>query len=102
MNQPISEQMYRWVSELFPYNRSLTGTGVRKTLEYIKDLLPKLEIFEVPSGTNAFDWTVPKEWTINDAWIADLSGNKLIDFKNNNLHVMGYATPIDRILLGMN
>lgn len=98
MNQPISEQMYRWVSELFPYNRSLTGTGVRKTLEYIKDLLPKLEIFEVPSGTNAFDWTVPKEWTINDAWIADLSGNKLIDFKNNNLHVMGYATPIDRIV----
>ena len=90
--------MYRWVSELFPYNRSLTGTGVRKTLEYIKDLLPKLEIFEVPSGTNAFDWTVPKEWTINDAWIADLSGNKLIDFKNNNLHVMGYATPIDRIV----
>ena len=98
MNQPISEQMYRWVSELFPYNRSLTGTGVRKTLEYIKDLLPKLEIFEVPSGTNAFDWTVPKEWTINDAWIADLSGNKLIDFKNNNLHVMGYATPVDRIV----
>jgi len=90
--------MYRWVSELFPYNRSLTGTGVRKTLEYIKDLLPKLEIFEVPSGTNAFDWTVPKEWTINDAWIADLSGNKLIDFKNNNLHVMGYATPVDRIV----
>jgi len=98
VNQPISEQMYRWVSELFPYNRSLTGTGVRKTLEYIKDLLPKLEIFEVPSGTNAFDWTVPKEWTINDAWIADLSGNKLIDFKNNNLHVMGYATPVDRIV----
>jgi aminopeptidase-like protein len=98
VNQPISEQMYRWVSELFPYNRSLTGTGVRKTLEYIKDLLPKLEIFEVPSGTNAFDWTVPKEWTINDAWIADLSGNKLIDFKNNNLHVMGYATPIDKIV----
>jgi aminopeptidase-like protein len=90
--------MYRWVSELFPYNRSLTGNGVRKTLEYIKDLLPKLEIFEVPTGTNAFDWTVPKEWTINDAWIADLSGNKLIDFKNNNLHVMGYATPIDRIV----
>lgn len=86
------------MSELFPYNRSLTGTGVRKTLEYIKDLLPELEIFEVPSGTNAFDWTVPKEWTINDAWIADLSGNKLIDFKNNNLHVMGYATPIDRIV----
>jgi aminopeptidase-like protein len=67
-------------------------------LEYIKDLLPKLEIFEVPSGTKAFDWTVPKEWTINDAWIADLSGNKLIDFKNNNLHVMGYSTPIDRIV----
>lgn len=98
MNQLISEQMYRWVDELFPYNRSLTGNGVRKTLEYVKNHLPKLEIFEVPSGTDAFDWTVPKEWTINDAFIADLSGNKLIDFKNSNLHVMGYSIPVDRVV----
>lgn len=98
MSELIGEQMYHWVSELFPHNRSLTGSGVRKTLQYIKGHLPNLEIFEVPSGTRAFDWTVPKEWAINDAWVADLSGNKLIDFKNNNLHVLGYSTPVDKIV----
>ena len=96
MEELIGEQMYRWVSELFPYNRSLTGDGVRKTLGFIQGHLPNLEIFEVPTGTKAFDWTVPKEWAINEAWIADLSGNKLIDFKNSNLHVLGYSTPIDK------
>ncbi len=98
MNDCVGEEMYKMVYELFPYNRSLTGDGVRKTLRFIQEHLPMLEIFEVPSGTKAFDWTVPKEWAINDAWVADLSGKKLIDFKNNNLHVLGYSTPVDKIV----
>lgn len=98
MQDLIGEEMYQMVSALFPYNRSLTGEGVRKTLEFIKGHLPKLEISEVPTGTKAFDWTVPKEWAINEAWIADLNGKKLIDFKNNNLHVLGYSTPVDKIV----
>ena len=64
----------------------------------VADLEADLKVIEVPTGTKAFDWTVPKEWSINDAWIADLNGNKLIDFKNNNLHVMGYSTPINTTL----
>ena len=90
--------MYQWASELFPLNRSLTGKGVRQTLDFVKNHLPNLEIHEVPSGTQAFDWTVPREWSMNAGWIADLKGNKLIDFENNNLHVMGYSAPVDRVV----
>ena len=90
--------MYQWAAKLFPLNRSLTGNGVRLTLEFIKNELPKLQIYEVPSGTKAFDWTVPKEWSISAGWIADLNGRKLVDFESNNLHVMGYSTPIDKVV----
>ena len=90
--------MYQWAAKLFPLNRSLTGNGVRLTLEFIKNELPKLQIYEVPSGTQAFDWTVPKEWSISAGWIADLNGRKLVDFESNNLHVMGYSTPIDKVV----
>lgn len=98
MEKLIGEQMFNWACELFPYNRSLTGNGVRKTLQFIKSQLPELKIFEVPSGTKAFDWTIPREWAIDDAWIADLRGHKLIDVRNSNLHVVGYSKPIDRIM----
>jgi aminopeptidase-like protein len=94
----IGEQMYQWASELFPWNRSLTGEGVRKTLKFVKQHLPGLEIYEVPSGTQAFDWTVPKEWSINAGWIADLNGIKLIDFENSNLHIMGYSVPVNEVV----
>ena len=90
--------MYHWATELFSLNRSLTGQGVRDTLAYIKAQLPQLEIHEVPSGTKAFDWVVPKEWKICSAWIADLNGNKLVDFEENNLHVMGYSIPVNAIV----
>jgi aminopeptidase-like protein len=98
VNNQTGQQMYEWASEIFPINRSLTGDGVRTTLRFIKSHLPELEIFEVPSGTKAFDWNIPKEWSINEAWISDLSGKKIIDFKENNLHVMGYSTPVNKVV----
>lgn len=90
--------MYNQIVELFPIDRSLTGEGVRETLEYFRKILPELAIHEVPTGTKAFDWTIPNEWKVTDAYIADLKGNRLISFKNNNLHLVGYSTPIDTIM----
>lgn len=90
------ELIYKWVTDLFPINRSITGPGVRETLKYIQDIIPQLEIFEVPTGYKAFDWEVPEEWFIDEAWIEDEAGNKIVDFKNNNLHVVGYSIPVDK------
>lgn len=92
-------QMYELCRKLFPICRSITGDGVRKTLNIINEELDgRLIIKEVPTGTKAFDWTVPKEWNINDAWIKDSSGKKILDFKENNLHVVGYSLPVDEIV----
>ena len=88
--------MYQLASELFPIGRSLTGEGVRKTLKILKRELPDMQIFEVPSGTRVFDWTIPQEWAIRKAYIEDEKGNKIIDYNVNNLYVVGYSAPIDK------
>lgn len=91
----VGQQMHRWASDLFPIHRSITGAGVRETLAYLANLLPGLVVHAVPSGTQAFDWTVPDEWTIRDAYIADDAGHKVIDYNKHNLHVVGYSEPVD-------
>ena len=89
------DEMYSWANDLFPICRSITGPGVRETLNYIKNLISDLKIHEVPSGKKAFDWIVPEEWEVHDAWIEDSNGKKIVDFKTNNLHLVGYSQPMD-------
>jgi len=89
--------MYDLITELYPICRSMTGDGVRQTLEIVGRLMP-LETREAPSGTPVFDWTVPKEWNIKDAYIRDPEGKKIIDFAQSNLHVVGYSIPVRRAM----
>ena len=83
---------------LYPINRSLTGQGVRKTLKIIENEFPKLKIKKVPSGTKVFDWKVPAEWNVSDAYVLDKFGRKIIDFNEHHLHLVGYSTPLNKIL----
>lgn len=91
----LGEEMHHWAQQLFPVCRSITGPGVRHTLGYLKAILPALQIQEVPSGTAAFDWVVPDEWSVKDAYIQDERGHTIVDFKVNNLHLVGYSVPMD-------
>jgi aminopeptidase-like protein len=93
----IGSEMFELMKSLFPICRSITGNGVRTSFDIIKNII-NLEIKEIPTDTPVFDWTVPKEWNITDAYIADLHGNKIIDFKNSNLHVVSYSEPIKKII----
>lgn len=95
---PSGEEMHAWAHELFPLCRSLTGNGVRSTLRYLSDLLPGLEIHEIPSGTPVLDWTIPDEWNVRAAWVADADGRRVIDFEDHNLHLMGYSVPVDEVV----
>lgn len=93
----IGQEMYSLIEELFPICRSITGNGVRKTLRRLQRIVP-LTIHEVPSGTQVFDWTVPKEWNINDAYVKNTKGEKIIDFQKSNLHVLNYSTPVEKVV----
>jgi aminopeptidase-like protein len=85
--------MMRLITQLFPICRSITGDGLRASLRILQQTVP-LEIHEVPTGTRAFDWTVPREWNIRDAWIKNSRGEKIVDFRSSNLHVLNYSIPI--------
>jgi aminopeptidase-like protein len=83
------------MADLYPICRSITGNGVRRTLGRLRELVP-LEVHEVPTGTAVFDWTVPKEWNLRDAWVKNAAGEKVIDFRRSNLHVVNYSVPVHR------
>lgn len=91
----VGEWCHAFARRLWPISRSLTGPGTRETLRLLGEELPDLKVHDIPSGTDAFDWTVPDEWTIRDAYIEDENGNRIVDFKVNNLHILGYSEPVD-------
>ncbi len=93
----IGKNIYALVKRLFPICRSITGNGVRESLKILKEIIP-ITTHEIPSGTKVFDWEIPEEWNINDAYILDEEGNKIVDFQKNNLHVAGYSMPINKEL----
>ena len=95
MQDNLPKEIYNLAKKLWPINRSITGDGVRETLSIIKKEIPKLKIFEIPSGTRVFDWTIPKEWRVRDAYIVTPSGKKICEFKKNNLHLIGYSSPVN-------
>ena len=84
--------------DLYPITRSLTGEGVKQTLKIIQKEFPELKIKKFKSGEKVFDWRIPDEWNVNDAYIIDKFNNKIIDFKRNNLHLVGYSIPIKKII----
>ena len=89
----IGRQLHAFAAELYPICRSITGDGIRRTLAMIQDRIP-LQISEVPTGTSVFDWTVPKEWNIRDAYIKDSRGQRVVDFQRHNLHIVNYSVPV--------
>ena len=89
----VGQEMYSLIAELYPICRSITGNGFRQTLHRLQRIIP-LTIHEVPSGTQVFDWTVPKEWNIRDAYIKNSAGQRVVDFQKSNLHVVNYSVPI--------
>ena len=93
--QEIGQSLHEMIKELYPLCRSITGNGVRQSLQILKRSIP-LEVREVPTGTQIYDWTVPKEWNITDAYIKNANGERIVDFNRSNLHVMSYSVPVKK------
>ncbi|MEU7100774.1 DUF4910 domain-containing protein [Streptomyces longwoodensis] len=91
------EEMYALVERMYPLCRSITGDGVRATLDIVGEYIP-LQRHEVPTGTQVLDWTVPQEWNIRDAYVADATGRRVVDFAASSLHVLGYSVPVERTM----
>src|SRR5580704_15601140 len=91
----MGEEIFAFAAKIYPICRSITGNGLRDTLQHIRAHIP-LEIHEVPTGTAVFDWTIPREWNIRDAYIKSERGEKVVDFARSNLHVMSYSVPVRR------
>lgn len=94
----MNNQIYKFAKKIFYFPRSITGMGVRQTLKEIQKIIPELKICSVKSGTKVFDWTIPKEWKVNDAYILTPEGKKICHFKKNNLHLVGYSTKINKVI----
>ena len=88
-------EIEKYFDRLWPINRSLTGNGNRETFKILSEIID-IEITEVPSGTQCFDWNVPPEWNAKTAWIKDSKGNIIVDFTINNLHLLGYSEPVSQ------
>ncbi len=91
------QRMYEFIRKLYPLCRSITGDGLRASLAQIQELIP-ITLQEVPTGTRVFDWTIPREWNIRDAYVKDGTGRRIIDFRECNLHVMNYSVPVRRTM----
>ena len=98
MGAENGKTMYSLADRMFPICRSITGNGFRESLEMLREAVPEMKVYEVPTGTEVFDWTVPKEWNIRGGGIYRLNGDKVIDFKDSNLHIVGYSLPIDKVV----
>lgn len=94
-SEALGRELYALVAELYPLCRSITGDGVRETLKRLLRIVP-LTTHALPTGTRVLDWTIPPEWNIRDAWIADRHGRRVVDFQRSNLHVVGYSVPVRR------
>ena len=94
-NLVVGRNMYQLMENLFPICRSITGNGLRKSLKILQEIIP-LKIVETPTNTQVYDWKIPKEWNINDAYIKNSKGEKIIDFQKSNLHVLNYSIPINK------
>ena len=94
-SQTIGQQIYQLIEKLYPICRSITGDGFRESMQILKTHI-SLELHEVPTGTQVFDWVVPKEWNIRDAYVKDSKGEKVIDYQKSNLHILNYSVPVNR------
>ena len=95
----LKQRIEKTFADLFPFNRSLTGSGVTKTFDYIKEnFLPESEIKSIASGSKVFDWQVPDEWGISDAFVINANVEKIIDFNESNLHVLAYSSAINKVV----
>lgn len=92
-----TSEIERYFDRLFPLFRSITGEGVRETLEILSEIVP-MSVHEVPSGTEVFDWTVPGEWVVHEAYLLDPEGNKVVDIRDHNLHLLNYSAPFEGTL----
>lgn len=88
-------RLHAWMEALYPLPRSITGPGLRATLDWIGERLPDLERHEIPTGTRVLDWEVPREWSVREAWIETPDGRRIADFADHNLHLLGYSAPFD-------
>src|SRR5215217_1828938 len=91
-NESIGVEIHDLIAELYPIFRSLTGEGVRETLVRVARHVP-FQIVEVPTGTRVYDWVIPKEWSVREAWVADSKGRRIVDVAESPLHVLGYSVP---------